>query len=96
MLFSFQTFKKMRDFFSEKLSDLKTKLVIILDSLDQLAPEDGALSMQWLPKEVSKNVSIIVSTLPGEEYKVLPALKVAMSYKSYCKKYKFDLEMMRR
>ena len=79
MVFSFQTFKKMRDFFGEKLSDLKTKLVVILDSLDQLAPDDGALSMQWLPKDVSKNVSIIVSTLPGEEYKVLPALKVCLT-----------------
>ena len=76
MPFSFQTFKKMKDFFSEKLSKLKAKLVVILDSLDQLSPEDGALSMQWLPKEISKNVSIIVSTLPGEEYKVLPSLKV--------------------
>ena len=66
----------MVEFFETELKTIKRKVVIILDSLDQLTPEDGALSMQWLPKKISKNVSLILSTLPGEEYKVLPALKV--------------------
>lgn len=63
-------------FFEAELKTIRRKVVIILDSLDQLTPQDGALSMQWLPREISKNVSLILSTLPGEEYKVLPALKV--------------------
>ena len=66
----------MVEFFETELNSIDQKIVIILDSLDQLTPEDGALLMQWLPKEISKNVSLILSTLPGEEYKVLPALKV--------------------
>lgn len=66
----------MVEFFEEQLRDMEKKIVIILDSLDQLSPEDGALNMKWLPKEISSNVTIILSTLPGEEYKILPALKV--------------------
>ena len=69
----------MADFFTEQLRDIESKIVIMLDSLDQLSPEDGALNMKWLPKDISSNVSIILSTLPGEEYKVLPALKVEFS-----------------
>ena len=68
----------MEEFFAEQLQDSYIpKLVIILDSLDQLAADDGALAMKWLPREVYKNVSIIVSTLPGDEYKVFPTLKAS-------------------
>lgn len=66
----------MVEFFETELNSIDRKVVIMLDSLDQLTPDDGALSMKWLPKEISQNVSLILSTLPGEEYKVLPALKV--------------------
>ena len=72
----------MVEFFSEKLKSMDTKLVIILDSLDQFSPEDGALAMKWLPKEVSHNVAVILSTLPGEEYKTFPALKVIIFLQS--------------
>lgn len=66
----------MVEFFGEQLRDIETKVILILDSLDQLSPEDGALNMKWLPKEISSTVSIILSTLPGVEYHVLPSLKV--------------------
>ncbi len=64
-------------YFGEFLtSEIETKVILVLDSLDQLSADDGGLNMKWLPKEISKFVKVIVSTLPGEEYKVLPALKV--------------------
>ena len=67
----------MVEFFELALQRIDRKVVIMLDSLDQLSPEDGALAMKWLPMNASRNVSIILSTLPGQEYKVLPALKVS-------------------
>ena len=74
--FNLQTYKELVEFFEKLLRKSKKKLVIILDSLDQLSTEDGALHMKWLPKKINKNVTIISSTLPGDEYKILPALKV--------------------
>ncbi|MBN3275139.1 NWD1 protein, partial [Polyodon spathula] len=50
-------------------------LVLILDSLDQLSPTDGAHRLHWLPKECSKGVHIIVSTLGDGN----PILKVQQS-----------------
>ena len=72
----------MVEFFELELQSIERKIVIMLDSLDQLSPEDGALAMKWLPMNASSNVSIIVSTLPSEEYKVLPALKVSYLHMS--------------
>ena len=37
------------------------KLVIILDSLDQLTSEYNAHKLKWLPKKLSKNVKFVVS-----------------------------------
>jgi WD40 repeat protein len=41
-------------------------LVLFLDALDQLSETDHARSLVWLPAELPPNVSIVVSTLPGE------------------------------
>ncbi|KAG2463912.1 NWD1 protein, partial [Polypterus senegalus] len=38
-------------------------LVLILDSLDQLSPSNGAHRLHWLPKECPPKVHILVSTL---------------------------------
>lgn len=45
-------------------------LVIILDSIDQLSPTDGAHSMKWLPLLTPPSVHIIVSML-SEKYDCL-------------------------
>lgn len=42
-------------------------LILFLDALDQLSDQDNALSLNWLPCELSANVSIIVSCLPELE-----------------------------
>ncbi|XP_064636230.1 uncharacterized protein LOC135493155 isoform X2 [Lineus longissimus] len=49
--------------------------VILLDSLDQLNPDDGALQLAWLPVKLPERVKIVVSTLPDKEYECLPRLQ---------------------
>ena len=55
-------------------SKLKKPAIILLDSLDQLAPSNDAYSMDWLPTVLPQNIKIIVSTLP-EEHGILDKLK---------------------
>nr|XP_014340453.1 PREDICTED: NACHT domain- and WD repeat-containing protein 1 isoform X2 [Latimeria chalumnae] len=58
-----------------KVSEKNEKsLVLILDSLDQLSPADGAHRLYWLPKECPPKVHIIISTLPFE-YGILHTLQ---------------------
>jgi len=45
------------------LNGIKSKIVLLLDSVDQLAATDSAHSMKWLPKELPSNVKIVVSIL---------------------------------
>ena len=49
-------------------------LVLFLDSLDQLAPADGAHSLSWLPMSLSSYSKIVVSTLP-KHYGILDTAK---------------------
>nr|XP_033811856.1 LOW QUALITY PROTEIN: NACHT domain- and WD repeat-containing protein 1 [Geotrypetes seraphini] len=51
-------------------------LVLIFDSVDQLAAVDGAHRMHWLPKECPPRVHIIVSTLQEE---ILQTLQEAIT-----------------
>ena len=49
----------------ECLASLKDeRILILLDSVDQLSPADGAHTLNWLPKVLPPNTSIIVSMLP--------------------------------
>jgi len=41
------------------------KIILILDSLNQLEDRDGAPDLVWLPPAIPGNVRLIVSTLPG-------------------------------
>lgn len=43
-------------------------LVVFLDALDQLAPNDPARGLAWLPTEVPPHVSLIVSTRAEDEF----------------------------
>ena len=72
--------KQLVEFFHLQLQKLDMELIIMLDSLDQLSPENGAHRMTWLPQTLAKNVKVIVSTLPGEQYKVMPHLKVRLEF----------------
>lgn len=53
---------------SEKTAETATcpsKIVIVLDALNQLEDRDGAPDLVWLPPALPENVRLIVSTLPG-------------------------------
>ena len=63
-------------YFAEALKSIKSKMVIILDSLDQLSPQDRPFHLKWMPKKINRNVTFILSTIPNAEYKFFPVLKV--------------------
>ena len=50
-------------------------LRIFLDAIDQLAPEDGALGLSWLPLDLPPHVKLIVSTSSEVEYGCYPVLQ---------------------
>jgi tetratricopeptide (TPR) repeat protein len=54
--------------FKERLyaAGRRGKVVLVLDALNQLADEDGARGLGWLPAEIPDGVRLVVSTLPGE------------------------------
>jgi len=43
----------------------KGRIILILDSLNQLEDRDGALDLIWLPSVIPENVRLILSALPG-------------------------------
>ena len=54
----------------------KRKVVVFLDSLDQLDPSNDARKVTWIRTMLPPNVKLIVSTLEEEKYEVFPSLKV--------------------
>ena len=52
------------------------RIVLILDSLDQLSSLHGAHGLNWLPKTLPVNVKLIVSTLP-KEHNILKTLEAS-------------------
>lgn len=57
------------------------KLIIFIDALNQLSLSHKSHSLNWLPENLSENVKVIISALPGEvlasiEAKNLPQEKV--------------------
>jgi len=42
-----------------------SKIVLVIDALDQLEDRDGARDLIWLPRLMPENVRLIVSALPG-------------------------------
>jgi tetratricopeptide (TPR) repeat protein len=45
----------------------KKPLVVLLDALDQLAPDDRALSCGWIPREIPEHCHLIVTCMTGQE-----------------------------
>ena len=46
---------------------ITSSLLILLDSIDQLLPSDGAHAMMWLPRSLPAGIHIVVSMLPKEQ-----------------------------
>ena len=65
----YKTLKGIIQFIPRLLRTLKKdkneKLVILLDSVDQLSGENDAFKMKWLPTDLPSNVHIIISTIPS-------------------------------
>lgn len=57
----------LRQAFAEALwqVDIRGRVILIIDALNQLDDRDGALDLVWLPPEIPKNIRLIVSTLSG-------------------------------
>jgi tetratricopeptide (TPR) repeat protein len=47
------------------------QLVLLLDALNQLEDREGALDLEWLPREFPPGVRIVVSCLPGRALEAL-------------------------
>ncbi|XP_064636934.1 NACHT domain- and WD repeat-containing protein 1-like isoform X2 [Lineus longissimus] len=63
--------------------DQNREVFILLDSLDQLDESGNGRKMDWLPASLKlKNVHMILSTLPDDEFEVLPALKLRIKDES--------------
>ena len=56
------------------LRNSNSKVILLLDSVDQLSSSDGAHSMKWLPQGLPSNVKVIVSVL-DEKHNCLENLK---------------------
>ena len=50
-------------------------LFLFLDAVDQLAPEDGAYGMSWLPLSLPPHVKLVLSTSSEVEYRCFPVLQ---------------------
>ncbi|KAJ8320337.1 hypothetical protein KUTeg_001924 [Tegillarca granosa] len=59
-----EDFNLLVKFFHDLLLNYKSNrpLILLLDSLDQLNPENGAHQLKWLPKTLPKHVKLILST----------------------------------
>lgn len=55
------------------------RLLIVLDSIDQLSAEDNAYSLTWLPENLNENVSIVVST-HSDRANILNILKTRYTF----------------
>nr|XP_039254746.1 NACHT domain- and WD repeat-containing protein 1-like isoform X1 [Styela clava] len=82
--FRLQNFADVVELFSKLLKDISKlieknndsrTLTIFLDSIDQLSIEDGAHRMTWLPKIISGNVRVVISSLPEPDFEIVPTMR---------------------
>ena len=67
--------KELKEYFCTLLEEQSDRTVILLDSLDQLR-DYGSKLKGWIPKELSENVTMLLSCIPADEFVVGPELKV--------------------
>ena len=56
--------KYLPRFLRQMSRKVSSRIVILLDSVDQLSKVNGAYSMNWVPLELPSNVRMIISSLP--------------------------------
>ena len=79
IVYFLQDIRSLLEFFPkclEKHASSSKPVVLVLDSLDQLSDDDGGRELDWVPKKLPRDVYIILSTLPGQEYNCFPKLQV--------------------
>ena len=54
-------------------------LILLLDGVDELSPEDGALGLSWLPLHLPEHVKIVLSTSSETKYSCFPVLQSLLS-----------------
>ncbi|XP_070204069.1 uncharacterized protein [Littorina saxatilis] len=70
--------KDLSDLLEETLVETASDqfpVTLLLDSLDQLDPANGARELSWLPTDLPPHVRVIVSTLPEAQYDAFPKLQ---------------------
>ncbi len=73
---SAQDLKSIKDLFTELVTTTTEELVLVIDSLDQLR-DLGAGLRGWIPNQLSDSVTMVLSAIPGEQFKVVPELQVS-------------------
>ena len=71
-----QEFTELKDLFKDVLAAIpeNKRVVLFVDSLDQLSDANGAHRLQWLPLALPSNVKFVLSVLP-QEHDILDTLR---------------------
>ena len=72
---SLQELKDLKSQFNQLLTNNSQPLSVFLDSLDQLRDAGSGLK-DWIPSSLPDSTILLMSAIPGEEYKVEPDLRV--------------------
>lgn len=75
-----------------KLATKEKPLVVILDSLDQLAKDQNAMRLNWLPWKLPENVSFLISTYT-EASELITALKSMFKARNFIQVPVFTQEL---
>ena len=79
----YKNMKNLVDFIPRYLRQIagnaKEPVIILLDSIDQLGPQNKAYCMEWLPTLLPQNMKLILSTLP-DEHGILGNIKKLLPY----------------
>ena len=67
--------KSVKELFTEILASCQGRLTIVIDSLDQLR-DYGAGLKDWVPKTLNNKITLVMSAIPGDRYRVVPELQV--------------------
>ena len=70
-----QDLKSLKDLFKDLLKNTTEPMVVVIDSLDQLR-DYGAGLRGWIPEFLNDEVTMIISAIPGEQFRVIPELEV--------------------
>lgn len=73
-----EDYKELAQVFPELLQRVSetSRLILIMDALNQFERTDNAHTMRWLPQKLPQNVRVVLSTLAGEALEALKARRI--------------------